>query len=251
MLTTPATASAPRRCWAGAVLKDFDALDGSPRDGIEINESRRASFTRALGIGSEAPSMSRNQRAADGETAQGDGGGATRVSATVVDRWHASKTCDGKRRSSSAVVRSPDSSICSRLISCTGFGPTSSAVGMCEPVTITRSVSAADSGEGEGVGLCANAPEATRARMHPALIRTDAVQESGNIRFLWGHAPFIAHSCAQINSAARDVNAIVSTTPSLLGHFSPGHKIENCSAQFLAVCWIVRVEFKVQRSRDG
>ena len=37
----------------------------------------------------------------------------------------------------------------------------------------------------------------------------------------------------------------ISTTPFLLWHFSPGDKIENCSAQFLAVCWIVRVEFKV------
>jgi hypothetical protein len=39
--------------------------------------------------------------------------------------------------------------------------------------------------------------------------------------------------------------------PFLLSHFSPGDKIENCSAQFLAVCWIVRVEFKVHRLRDG
>jgi hypothetical protein len=37
----------------------------------------------------------------------------------------------------------------------------------------------------------------------------------------------------------------------LLWHFSPGHKIENCPAQFLAVCWIVHVEFKVYRLRDG
>ena len=43
----------------------------------------------------------------------------------------------------------------------------------------------------------------------------------------------------------------ISTTPFLLWHFSPGDKIENCPAQFLAVCWIVRVEFKVQRPRDG
>ena len=39
--------------------------------------------------------------------------------------------------------------------------------------------------------------------------------------------------------------------PFLLSHFSPGDKFENCSAQFLAVCWIVRVEFKVHRLRDG
>jgi len=37
----------------------------------------------------------------------------------------------------------------------------------------------------------------------------------------------------------------------LLWHFSPGDKIENCSAQLLAVCWIVRVEFKVHRLCDG
>src|SRR5438552_9875562 len=43
----------------------------------------------------------------------------------------------------------------------------------------------------------------------------------------------------------------ISTMPFLLWHFSPGDKIENCSAQFLAVCWIVRVEFQVQRPRDG
>jgi hypothetical protein len=30
-----------------------------------------------------------------------------------------------------------------------------------------------------------------------------------------------------------------------------GHKIENCPAQFLAVCWIVRVDFKVHRLRHG
>jgi hypothetical protein len=42
-----------------------------------------------------------------------------------------------------------------------------------------------------------------------------------------------------------------STMPFLLWHFSPGDKIENCSAQFLAVCWIVHVEFKVHRLRDG
>jgi hypothetical protein len=46
-------------------------------------------------------------------------------------------------------------------------------------------------------------------------------------------------------------NERISTTPFLLWHFSPGDKIENCSAQFLAVCWIVRVEFKVHRPRDG
>jgi hypothetical protein len=37
----------------------------------------------------------------------------------------------------------------------------------------------------------------------------------------------------------------------LLSHFPTGDKIENCSAQFLAVCWIVRVEFKVHRPQQG
>src|SRR6266487_6536215 len=45
--------------------------------------------------------------------------------------------------SCSAVVPAPDLLIRSRLRLYTGFGPTSSAVGMFEPVTITRSTSAA------------------------------------------------------------------------------------------------------------
>jgi hypothetical protein len=38
--------------------------------------------------------------------------------------------------------------------------------------------------------------------------------------------------------------------PFLLWHFSPGYKIENCSAQFLSVCWIVRAleGIRIQRS---
>src|SRR6266550_2007492 len=43
----------------------------------------------------------------------------------------------------------------------------------------------------------------------------------------------------------------ISTTPYLLWHFSPGDKIENCPAQFLPVCWIVHVDFKVRRLCDG
>ena len=46
------------------------------------------------------------------------------------------------------------------------------------------------------------------------------------------------------------MNERISTTPFLLWHFSPGDKIENCSAQFLAVDWIAHVEFKVHRLRD-
>jgi len=46
---------------------------------------------------------------------------------------------------------------------------------------------------------------------------------------------------------ARTYSSERSTTPFLLWHFSPGDKIKNCAAQFLAVCWIVHVEFKVHR----
>jgi len=66
----------------------------------------------------------------------------------------------------SSAVRSPDFSIKSRLIVKTGFGPTSSAVGMFDPVTMTRSTSAwaAEPPEvasarstGGGDGFCAKA----------------------------------------------------------------------------------------------
>ena len=39
--------------------------------------------------------------------------------------------------------------------------------------------------------------------------------------------------------------------PFLLWHFTPGDKIENCSAQFLSVRWTVRVQFEVHRLRHG
>jgi hypothetical protein len=52
-------------------------------------------------------------------------------------------------------------------------------------------------------------------------------------------------------NACQKENERISTTPFLLSHFSPSDKIENCSAQFLAVCWIVHIEFKVHRLRDG
>src|SRR3989442_10106603 len=50
--------------------------------------------------------------------------------------------------SCSVVVPAPDLLIRSRLRLNTGFGPTSSAVGMSDPVTITRSTSAAGAGGG-------------------------------------------------------------------------------------------------------
>ncbi len=48
----------------------------------------------------------------------------------------------GRLRMSSSALRSPRLLIKSRLMFKTGFGPTSSAVGMLEPVTMTRSASA-------------------------------------------------------------------------------------------------------------
>jgi hypothetical protein len=54
-----------------------------------------------------------------------------------------------------------------------------------------------------------------------------------------------------MNLNQHNENERISTMPFLLSHFSPGDKIENCSAQFLAVCWIVHFEFKVHRLRDG
>src|SRR5438876_846783 len=54
--------------------------------------------------------------------------------------------------SCSVVVPAPDLLIRSRLILNTGFGPTSSAVGISEPVTITRSTSAAGAGAAPAPG---------------------------------------------------------------------------------------------------
>src|SRR5213075_2318922 len=71
----------------------------------------------------------------------------------------------GRLRRNCSVVYSPDLLMLSRLKSKTGFGPTSSAVGMFEPVTMTRSASAvagagAAPGGGGGGGFCANAFDA-------------------------------------------------------------------------------------------
>src|SRR5439155_1929503 len=63
--------------------------------------------------------------------------------------------------SCSVVVPAPDLLIRSRLRLNTGFGPTSSAVGISDPVTITRSTSAAGAGAAAGGGSAANAFDAT------------------------------------------------------------------------------------------
>ena len=54
-----------------------------------------------------------------------------------------------------------------------------------------------------------------------------------------------------LQNAYQKENERISTMPFLLSNFSPGDKIENCSAQFLAVRWIVHFQFKVHRLRDG
>src|SRR5947207_252471 len=64
----------------------------------------------------------------------------------------------GRLRRSSSVLRSPDLLIRSRVTFSTGFGPTSAAVGMADPVTKTRSVLA--SVAGARTASCANALDA-------------------------------------------------------------------------------------------
>src|SRR2546421_8574901 len=85
--------------------------------------------------------------------------------------------------SCSVVVPAPDLLIRSRLRLNTGFGPTSSAVGMSEPVTITRSTSAAGAGAaapgGGGGGACANAFDATM-NGNPTLA-TNAMRTNSNL----------------------------------------------------------------------
>src|SRR6266704_5617967 len=88
--------------------------------------------------------------------------------------------------SCSAVVPAPDLLIRSRLRLNTGFGPTSSAVGMSEPVTTTgskpvtttRSTSASGAGGGGG-GACANAVDAT-TKGKP-MLATRAMRASANL----------------------------------------------------------------------
>src|SRR5207249_7775347 len=83
--------------------------------------------------------------------------------------------------SCSVVVPAPDLLIRSRLRLNTGFGPTSSAVGMSEPVTITRSTSAAGAAAapGGGGGACANAFDATM-NGNPTLA-TNAMRTNPNL----------------------------------------------------------------------
>src|SRR4029077_5106326 len=76
----------------------------------------------------------------------------------------------GKSRNNSAAWRSPDFSIKSRLMANTGLGPTSSAVGMFEPVTITRSASAAPV-----VGAPAAGAAAAGAAAAPVLVWPNAL----------------------------------------------------------------------------
>src|SRR5215471_19727550 len=79
----------------------------------------------------------------------------------------------GRFRRNSSVLRSPDLVIASRLKFRTGFGPTSSAVGIFEPVTIMRSAVACPGGGCTGVpGATPAAPGTPTADVHPATCAT-------------------------------------------------------------------------------
>jgi len=76
---------------------------------------------------------------------------------------------------------------------------------------------------------------------------TDVRQELRNSDFTFSNVPVFQPSpVSRWKESER-----ISTMPFLVRHFSPGDKIENCPAQFLAVCSIVRVEFKGHRLRHG
>src|SRR5256885_9188504 len=81
--------------------------------------------------------------------------------------------------SCSVVVPAPDLLIRSRLRLNTGFGPTSSAVGMSDPVTITRSTSAAGADAAAGGGSAANAFDTT-TNGYPTLA-TSAMHANPNL----------------------------------------------------------------------
>src|SRR6201993_3643811 len=81
--------------------------------------------------------------------------------------------------SCSVVVPEPDLLIRSRLMLNTGFGPTSSAVGISEPVTITRSTSAAGAAAPGGGGAWPNPFDATM-NGNPA-VATSAMRTNPNL----------------------------------------------------------------------
>src|SRR5206468_10029886 len=81
--------------------------------------------------------------------------------------------------SCSVVVPAPDLLIRSRLRLNTGFGPTSSAVGIFDPVTITRSTSAAGADAAAGEGSAANAFD-TATNGYPTLA-TSAMRANPNL----------------------------------------------------------------------
>src|SRR5213593_494173 len=89
-----------------------------------------------------------------------------------------------------SVVRSPDLLMLSRLYVSTGFGPTSSAVGMFEPVTMTRSAVAAAgkifpwaSRAGVGATTCAGRFDTMAKKIAPrnALLRNNPHFGSWNL----------------------------------------------------------------------
>src|SRR6266480_4253669 len=69
----------------------------------------------------------------------------------------------GSLVSRSVELRAPNFSMASGRYVSTGFGPASSAVGICEPVTTTRSASASVGIPGVGEGFCAETEQASKA----------------------------------------------------------------------------------------
>src|SRR5437868_9543649 len=72
----------------------------------------------------------------------------------------------------------------SRRYVSTGFGPVSSAVGMFEPVTMTRSTVASLGALGEDDGFCANTFETSKAGSPTAAARTMWITPNELLAFL-------------------------------------------------------------------
>ena len=121
-----------------AILQDFNALDRRLRNRVQIDEDDAPVARR---IRRNAAAIEEDERRARVEAAQRDRGRAHRRIRTilVIGNGDAVRIRDRKIAQNSSVVRSPVLLIRSRVTLMTGFGPTSFAVGIAEPVTKTRS----------------------------------------------------------------------------------------------------------------
>src|SRR6058998_3690838 len=97
---------------------------------------------------------------------------------------------------------------CGRYVS-TGFGPVSSAVGMFEPVTTTRSTSAVDGAAAvasvgtAGAGNCANALDAKLNDCSRSLLRS--------VNFLLQNCASLRHALQKLND--RNLSALSALPP--------------------------------------